>query len=56
MKRLYKRQLSVPLVGNDEVLPEMGEAFDGDGDGLTEVCRGHAQAVKMVRHDLTDDI
>lgn len=56
VKRLYKRQLSVPLVSNDEVLSEMGEVFDGDGDGLAEVCRGHAQAMKMVRHKLTDGI
>ena len=49
MKRLYRRQLSVPLGGNDEVLAEMGEAFEGDEDGLKEVYRLHAKAADMVR-------
>lgn len=49
VKRLYRRQLSVPLVGNEGVLPDMCEAFSGDEAGLKEASRGHAQASKMVR-------
>ncbi|CAN0024612.1 unnamed protein product, partial [Sphacelaria rigidula] len=48
VKRLYRRQLSVPLVGNEKVLPDMCQAFSGDEAGLKEASRGHAQASKML--------
>lgn len=49
VKQLYKRQLSVPLVGNDGVLSEVQKAFSGDEDGLKEAIKGHAKASEMVR-------
>ena len=49
VKRLYRRQLAVPLVGNDEVLAEVREAFPDDGALLADACQGHAKASEMVR-------
>lgn len=49
MKRVYRRRLSVPLVGNDELLEEAREAFSGDAAGFKEACHAHAKASKMVR-------
>lgn len=51
VKRLYRRFLSVPLVGNDEasLLEDAKKAFSGDSAGLKEACQGHAAASKMVR-------
>ncbi|CAM9665229.1 unnamed protein product, partial [Laminaria digitata] len=48
VKRLYSRQLSVPLVGNDEVLAEVREAFPDDEALLQDVLEGHAKASKML--------
>ena len=48
VKRVYRRQLSVPLVGNDDLLEEAGEAFSGDDAGFKEACHAHAKASKMV--------
>lgn len=47
---MYRRQLSVPLIGNDEgpLLDHMKEAFSGDDPGLKEVSQAHAKASKMV--------
>ena len=49
VKRVYRRQLSVPLVGNDEIVEEAKEAFAGDDAGFKEACHAHAKANKMVR-------
>ena len=49
VKRLYRRQLSVPLVGNDEVLAEIREAFPDDRALLADAFQGHAKASEMVR-------
>ncbi|CBN77067.1 Sart3 protein [Ectocarpus siliculosus] len=50
VKRVYRRQLSVPLIGNDEsrLLEDMKEAFSGDDAGLKEVAQAHAKASKML--------
>lgn len=49
VKRLYRRQLSVPLVGNDGAVEGAKEAFSGDDAGFEEACRAHAKASSMVR-------
>lgn len=46
---MYRRQLSVPLLGNDEAMGDAKEAFAGDAAGLKEACHAHAKAKKMVR-------
>lgn len=48
LKQLYRRQLSVPLLGNDEIFQEMQEAFSGDGAGFKAISQGHAKASEMV--------
>lgn len=48
---MYRRFLSVPLVGNDEasLLEDVKEAFSGDSAGFKEASQAHAAASKMVR-------
>eukprot|EP00752_Nemacystus_decipiens_P008742 g7803.t1 len=48
VKRVYRRQLSVPLVGNGEIVEEAKEAFAGDDAGFKEACHAHAKAEKML--------
>lgn len=48
VKRLYRRQMSLPLVGNEDLFPEMREAFGDDQAGLEEALKAHARASKMV--------
>lgn len=47
---MYRRQLSVPLVDNDEVMEEAKEAYAGDDVGFKEACHAHTKAKKMVRN------
>eukprot|EP00903_Cladosiphon_okamuranus_P006864 g6685.t1 len=48
VKRVYRRQLSVPLVDNDEILEEAKEVYAGDDDGFKEASHAHTKANKML--------